>query len=328
MNVIAYSVRPDEHFGFNRFAKELDCNVTYINECLSMENVDKAKGYEYVTILGNCDASRQVLERLAANGVKYLASRSAGYNNIDVMAARDFNIGISNAMYSPHCVADFTTMLMLMSIRKVKHALQRSACQDFSLGGIQGREMRNLTVGVIGTGRIGQAVIKNISGFGCKILAYDLYPNKEMEDFVEYVSLEKLYEEADMITIHSPLVESTYHLIDAQAISKMKDNVILINTARGELIHTKALIDGLSSGKIGAAGLDVIEGEVGIFHEDRRHNQIDHPDISILKQMPNVVLTHHFAFYTDQAVDDMIECGLRSLYAFHNKDINPYEIKN
>lgn len=326
MRIIAYSVRPDEHYGFRHFSEELGCEVTYVKERLSMDNVELAKGYEYVTILGNCTASREVLKELASYGVKYLASRSAGYNNIDTEAAKEYGIRFSNARYSPNCVADFTVMLMLMSIRRVKNALQRSACQDFTLRGIQGREMHNLTVGVIGTGRIGQTVINNLSGFGCKILAYDVYPNKALENKVEYVSLDEMYSRADMITLHSPLLESTHHLINEEAISKMKDNMIIINTARGELIDLDALIKGLRSGKIAGAGLDVIEGEVGIFHEDRRHDTVDHEGIALLKQMPNVVLTHHFAFYTDQAVNDMVECGLRSLYAFHQEEENPYEI--
>lgn len=326
MRIIAYSVRPDEHFGFEHFSKELGCEVTYVKERLSMDNVSLAKGYEYVTILGNCTASREVLKELSSYGVKYLASRSAGYNNIDTEAAREYGIRFSNARYSPNCVADFTVMLMLMSIRRVKSALQRSACQDFTLRGIQGKEMHNLTIGVIGTGRIGQTVIQNLSGFGCKFVAYDVYENPALEGMVEYVSLDTLFERSDVITLHSPYLKSTHHIINAEAINKMKDQVIIVNTARGELIDTKALLDGLQSGKIGGAGLDVLEGEVGVFHEDKRYDRIGNDAISLLKQMPNVVLTHHFAFYTDQAVNDMVECGLRSLHAFHKQEENPYEI--
>lgn len=326
MKIIAYATRPDEQDAFEKFAKELHIEVKYMTQKLSKETVNEAKGFEYVTILGNCDASSEVLETLSEYGVKYLASRSVGYNNIDLEKAKELGIRVSNASYSPYCVADFTVMLILMSIRKVSIAIQRGKVQDFSLQGIQGREMHNLTVGVIGTGRIGQAVIKNLTGFGCKIVAYDLYPNEEMKQYVEYVELEKLYVESDIITLHTPLFESNYHLINKDTIDQMKDGVVIINTARGELIHTEHLIQKLEEGKVGAAALDVLENEVGIFHQDCRHTRITNRELQVLGQIPNVILTQHFAFYTDQAVYDMVECGLKSLRAFKDQVDNPYEL--
>lgn len=326
MKVVAYATRPDEQYGFDKFTKELNIEVKYITQKLCKETAHEAEGFEFVTILGNCDASSEVLEILSGYGVKYIASRSAGYNNIDLKKAKELGIRVSNANYSPYCVSDFTVMLILMSIRKVSRALQRGQVQDFSLVGIQGKEMHNLTVGVVGTGRIGQAVIKSLTGFGCKIVAYDLYPNEAMKQYVEYVSLEELYKTSDVITLHTPLFESNYHLINKETIDQMKDGVVIINTARGELVNTGDLIEKLEEGKIGAAGLDVLENEMGIFHHDCRHTRLNNRELQILSQMPNVILTQHYAFYTDQAVCDMVECGLRSLKAFKDGVNNPYEL--
>lgn len=326
MKIIAYAARPDEQYGFDKVSSELQVELKYVTEGLDLDNVDEAKGYEYVTILGHCNASRDVLKKLSHFGVKSLSSRSAGFNNIDVNAAKEYGIKISSATYSPNCVADFTLMLMLMSIRNTKQALLRGEAKDFSLRGLRGLEMKNLVIGVIGTGRIGRTVIKNISGFGSKIIGYDLYQNEGIKEFIEYVDLDTLFNKSDIITLHAPYIEENHHLINSDAISKMKDNVIIINTARGELIDTKALIKGLESGKIGAAGLDVLEDEVGIYHNDRRFDSFVNHNMSILRNMHNVVLTQHLAFYTDQAVYDMVECGLKSLYLFKNGLKNPWEI--
>ncbi|WP_315116966.1 D-isomer specific 2-hydroxyacid dehydrogenase family protein [uncultured Clostridium sp.] len=326
MKIIAYAYRPDETLAFEKFSKELNLDVTYVKECLSPENAHLAEGIEAVAILGNCNAKREVLEKLSKCGVKYLASRSAGYNNIDLNAAKELGIRVSNATYSPNSVADFATMLALMLNRRVIESIKRGQGHDYTLGGLMGNEFRNQTIGVIGTGRIGQTVIKNFSGFGCKILAYDLYPNEEMKKYVEYVDLDTLLGKADIITLHAPLFESNYHLINKETIAKMKDGVKIINTARGELIDTFDLIDGLKNGKIGGAGLDVIENELGIFHSDCRFKAINHDGLAILKGLPNVILTPHCAFYTDQAVSDMVECGLRSLHSFLVNGNSSWEI--
>lgn len=326
MKIIAYAYRPDEALAFEKFSKELNLDVTCIKEGLSPENAHLADGIEAVSILGNCNAKRETLEKLSKGGTKYLASRSTGYNNIDMEAAKEFRIKVSNATYSPNSVADFATMLALMLNRRVIETLKRSVGNDYSLAGLMGNELHNQVVGVIGTGRIGQSVVKNFSGFGCKIIAYDLYPNEEMKKYVEYVDLGTLLSKADIITIHTPLFESNYHLINKETISKMKDGVKIINTARGELINTFDLIEGLKSGKIGGAALDVIENELGILHNDCRLKIINHDEFAILRNLPNVILTPHLAFYTDQAVSDMVECALRSLHSFLTNDNSSWEI--
>ncbi len=326
MEIIAFATRSDEKAGFDKFSKELNIKVKNINERLTLETVHEARGFKFVSVLGNCDVNSEVLEKLNEFGVEYIASRSAGYNNIDIKKAKELGIGISNANYSPKCVADFAVMLMLMCIRKVVWGLERARVNDYSVIGLQGKEMHNLVVGVIGTGKIGQAVIKNLSGFGCKILAYDIYENESMKKYVQYVDMDTLYKECDIITIHSPLFDSNYNLINKESMRKMKDGVVIINTSRGELINTRDLIEALDKGKVGAVGLDVLENEVGIFHSDCRFTGVNNKDIIMLKQMKNVILTHHFAFYTDQAVYDMVGCALKSLRAFHDKIKNPYII--
>jgi len=225
-------------------------------------------------------------------------------------------------------VADYTMLLILMSIRNMKRICQRAEINDFSLPGIQGKELHNFTVGVIGTGKIGQAVIRDLSGFGCKIYAYDVYQAEKVKKYAEYVdNIHEIYQKCDLITLHMPLFESNFHMIDESALSQMKDGVVLINTARGGLIDTKALIKGLESGKVGAAGLDVIEDEFGLYYKDLKAQCLRKHDLSILRAFPNVVVTPHMAFYTDQAVSDMVKHSILSCCLNEQGEENPWEIK-
>lgn len=241
-----------------------------------------------------------------------ISTRTIGYDHVDIEAAKEFGIHVSNVSYSPECVADYTVMLMLMSLRRMKRIMQRGEINDFSLPGIQGRELPNLTVGVLGTGRIGQAVIRDLSGFGCKIYAYDKYENENVKGYAEYTDLDTIYKECDLITLHMPLAEDNFHLIGKEAFGKMKDGVVIVNTARGGLIDTKALIEAIESGKAGAAGLDVIEDEFGMYYYDRKSDVLSKRDLYILRGFPNVIVTPHMAFYTDQAVSDMVKHSIES----------------
>lgn len=325
--IIAYAVRPDELNAFKRFSEEMDLEVELVRESLSLDNVDLSKGYEAVAFLGNCDLSAEVQEVLAANGVKYLASRSAGYNNVDMEALKRLGLRFSNASYSPHCVADFAVMMILMSIRKMKSIMKRVEINDYSLPGIQGKEMHNLTFGVIGTGRIGQIAARNLSGFGGKIIGYDVYENDDIKDVLEYVSLDTLLKTADVITLHAPLFESTHHIINDENLAKTKEGVVIVNCARGELVDTDALIKYLDNGHIGAVGLDVLEGELGLFHVDHRLNLVNNHQLTLLQGYKNVIVSPHASFYTDQAVSDMVEVGLSSLKQFVNTNESNFEIK-
>ena len=312
MKLFVYSYREfDEAEFFQKFAEEYHVELGICHDAPTMENAYLAEGYPYVSII-TTKIDEELMNRFHALGVKMISTRTIGYDHIDLEAARKCGISVGNVTYSPECVADYTVMLMLMSIRKMKRIMQREEINDFSLPGIQGKEMPNFTVGVLGTGRIGRAVIRDISGFGCKIYAYDQYENDEVKKYAQYVSLDEIYEKCDMITLHMPLTEENMHLIDAEAIQKMQDGVVLINTARGGLIDTKALIDGLESGKIGAAGLDVIEDEFGMYYFDRKSDILSKRDLYILRGFPNVIVTPHMAFYTDQAVSDMVKHSIES----------------
>ncbi|CAM3487500.1 lactate dehydrogenase [Erysipelothrix sp. HDW6B] len=327
MKILAYAVRPDEIAAFHQFEASMGLEITYINEQLGMSNVAQSEGFEAVTFLGNCDASRPVLEALKANGVKFLASRSAGFNNVDMEALKELGLRFSNATYSPYCVADFTVMLILMSIRNMKTMMLRGAAHDHSLAGLQGKEMHNLTFGVVGTGRIGAAVVENLSGFNGRILAYDVYENASIKDKVSYVPLETLLQEADVITLHTPLLDSTYHLINKETLAMTKPGVAIINCARAELIDTDALIESIESGHVGACGLDVFPNEIGIVHTDLRNKTYANHHLAILNSHKNVIVTPHSAFYTDQAVSDMVEVALASLKSFNTTNESPNEIR-
>ena len=312
MKLFVYSYREfDEAEFFQKFAEEYHVELGICHDAPTMENAYLAEGYPYVSII-TTKIDEDLMNRFHALGVKMISTRTIGYDHIDLEAARKCGISVGNVTYSPECVADYTVMLMLMSIRKMKRIMQRGEINDFSLPGIKGKEMPNFTVGVLGTGRIGRAVIRDISGFGCKIYAYDQYENDEVKKYAQYASLDEIYEKCDMITLHMPLTKENMHLIDAEAIQKMQDGVVLINTARGGLIDTKALIDGLESCKIGAAGLDVIEDEFGIYYFDRKSDILSKRDLYILRGFPNVIVTPHMAFYTDQAVSDMVKHSIES----------------
>ena len=275
---------------------------------------------------GMCDLSAPVLEKLAAEGVKYIGFRTIGYNSVDLEAAKRLGIRVAHSGYSPYSVANYTVMLMLMCIRKALYVMMRSHTADYSLGPICGREMQNMTVGIIGTGRIGKAVIKNLSGFGCKIIAYDPYPAKDLEN-VEYVALDELYAKSDIISLHTFLSDETYHMINKDSIAKMKDGVILINAARGALVDTKNLIEAVESGKIGSVGTDCCEGEDDFIRTDRKYDDlvVNH-DYIILKSFQNTIVTPHIAFFTDQAVSDMVESSVKSVVQFAAGEDTPLEV--
>lgn len=317
MRVIAYAARPDERAAFDKFSKKFGMELRLEGSNLKPETVELARGYDMVSIVGNCTVNREILDKLSQFGIKYIASRSTGYDNIDLEAARELGINISNTFYSPNSVGEFAIMSALTLLRNIPYSFRKVEKNNFSLKGLQGRELRNQTVGVIGTGKIGRSAIKGFSGFGCKILAYDPYPNEEMKSLVEYVSFEKLIKESDIITLHVPLTDGNAYMINKETIELMKEEVLIINTSRGELINTRDLIEGLRAGKIAGAALDVIEREKGILHNDCSEKPLTHDELAILKSMPNVQITSHHAFYTRQAVSDMVEFALTNLNSFY-----------
>lgn len=324
MKIAAFSVRPDEKQYFDTFANVYKVELQINRSGFTADDIESVKGCEAMSVCdGMCDLSAPVLEKLAAEGVKYIGFRTIGYNSVDLEAAKRLGIRVAHSGYSPYSVANYTVMLMLMCIRKALYVMMRSHTADYSLGPICGREMQNMTVGIIGTGRIGKAVIKNLSGFGCKIIAYDPYPAKDLEN----VTLDELYAKSDIISLHTFLSDETYHMINKDSIAKMKDGVILINAARGALVDTKNLIEAVESGKIGSVGTDCCEGEDDFIRTDRKYDDlvVNH-DYIILKSFQNTIVTPHIAFFTDQAVSDMVESSVKSVVQFAAGEDTPLEV--
>ncbi|CUU46818.1 D-isomer specific 2-hydroxyacid dehydrogenase family protein [Clostridium beijerinckii] len=325
MKILAYSHRRDETQYFKEFSKKYNVEVVLCNEEPNLETALLAKGFDCISII-TTNINSELVEKFHELGVKFISTRTIGYDHIDLKKAKELGVRVGNVTYSTNSVADYTIMLILMAIRKVKLIMERSNVQDFSLRGIQGKELPNLTIGVVGTGKIGRTVISHLSGFGCKILAHDIYKNDEVKSNAKYVDLDNLFKYSDIITLHMPATDDNYHMINKKAIKLMKDGVFIINTARGSLINTNDLIQGIESKKIGGAALDVIEQESNIYYSDLKGETLKNRNLAILKSFPNVIITPHAAFYTDQAVSDMIENSIRSCILFSENKENPWEI--
>mgnify|MGYP002285202093 FL=1 len=308
---MVYNLREfDERPYFDQYAEKYGIRIVSTAESPTLENADLAKGCRFVNVI-TTPIQRPLLERFHALGVRYLVTRTIGYDHIDTRAAQELGIQIANTPYGPDGVAEYTILLMLMCIRKMRSIQHRFEGQDYTLKGLLGRELSDMTVGVIGTGRIGTRLIQMLTGFGCKVLAYSPHPNETAAQHATYCSLETLLRDSDLITLHAPATDATWHMLDASAFSSMKDGVVLINTARGALMDTDALLANLQTGKIGALGLDVLENESALFYYDRREELLPNQDLYLLKSYPNVVITHHMAFYTQQCVETMVRDSLR-----------------
>lgn len=326
MKVFVYSCRKfDEDTFFHRFAAEYDIELGICREAPTLENAELARGADYLSIL-TTEIDRPLMEKFASMGIKMISTRTVGYDHVDLEAAKEFGVQVSNATYTAECVADYTIMLMLMAIRKMKRIMERASINDFTLQGIQGRLLSSFTVGIIGTGKIGRQVIKFLSGFGCKVYAHDLYESDEVRQYAEYTDLETIYRECDMISLHMPLTEENFHMINRDTIAQMRDGVVIINTARGGLIDSMALIEGIESGKVGAAGLDVVENEFAMYYYDRKFDVLGNRELSILRDFPNVVVTPHMAFYTDQSISDMVRHSLLSCRLTEDGKENPWRV--
>lgn len=317
MKIKVFELRDDERAAYDRVVGELSvgCEASWSADTLTRATLDAIDGAEGIVIVNRSSLDADMLRELHDRGVRYIATRSIGYNHIDIKAARELGIHVCNTTYPPYGVAEFAVMLMLMALRNYKPAMWRQQVNDYSLAGLRGRELRTLTVGVMGTGRIGHAVIDYLRGFGCEILAYDPFPNEELagNGDVSYVELDELYAQSDLVTVHVPLMESTRGIIDHEAISKMRDGVVLVNVSRGELMDVDALIEGIESEKIGALAMDVFPEEDGIYHVSRTHDILSNRNMAYLRQFPNVILTQHIAFYTDIDVDSMVGQGIRGV---------------
>ncbi|HEX6520232.1 MAG TPA: D-isomer specific 2-hydroxyacid dehydrogenase family protein [Streptosporangiaceae bacterium] len=282
---------------------------------VSEANIELALGSRCISVGHKTEITKPALLALSRVGVEYISTRSIGCNHINVEYAESVGLTVGNVSYSPDSVADYTLMLMLMAVRNAKSIVLRADTHDYRLSDVRGRELRDLTIGVIGTGRIGAAVMDRLRGFGCRILAYDRRPKTA----ADYVPLDELLQLSDIVTLHTPLNSDTHHLLDRRRIEQMKRGAYIINTGRGSLLDTEVLIPALESGRLGGVALDVLEGEEGIFYADCRSKPIESKLLLRLQELPNALISPHTAYYTDHALSDIVQSSIISCLDFEGR---------
>lgn len=320
MKTAVFSAHPYELPYFQSLAQEQALQLTPFDVPLNPKTASIGYGYSSICCFVNDNVNDQVLHSLAQHGLKHIALRCAGFNNIDINVAKQLGISISRVpKYSPYAVAEFAVTLILALNRKIVRACQRIRDHNFTLNHLLGFDLHGKTVGVIGTGHIGEKFAKIMLGFGCKVIAYDIEQNQACIDMgVTYVKYEELLQQSHIISLHCPLNEQTKHIINAEAIQNMRDGVMLINTGRGGLVDTHAVIDGLRSLKIGYLGIDVYEEEEKLFFEDHTEDVLADEQFAILQAMPNVIITGHQAFFTHEALTNIADTTIANLLAFYN----------
>jgi D-specific alpha-keto acid dehydrogenase len=303
MGLTIYGCGQDEAASFREMAPRFGVTPTITDAAASEANIELAFGNRCISVAHKTQVSGSILLALGRAGVRYISTRSVGYNHIDIECAESVGISVENVAYSPDSVADYTLMLMLMAVRSAASTISRAKTRDYRLSDVRGKELRDLTIGVIGTGRIGAAVMDRLWGFGCRVLAYD----RCRKTSAEYVSLDVLLQESDVVTLHAPLTADTHHLLNRRRIEQMRYGAFVINTGRGALLDTEALLPALESGHLGGAALDVLEGEEGVFYSDHSQRPIQSRLLLRLQQLPNVLITPHTAYYTEHALRDTVE---------------------
>lgn len=316
--IAVYGCAPDEKVLFESLAPSLGVSLTTTPEEVTADNADLARGNRCVSVSHKTPISNATLLALRRAGVRYVSTRSVGFNHVDVDFAASIGMTVGNVAYSPDSVADYTLMLMLMSLRGAKSTIRRTDAHDYRPEAVRGRELRDLTVGVVGTGRIGAAVIDRLRGFGCEVLAHDIRPRLATAG-VEHVDLDTLVERSDVVTLHAPLNEESHHLLDRRRIARMRPGAYVINTGRGALIETPSLVTALEEGRLGGAALDVVEGEEGVFYADLREREIPNSWLARLQEMPNVLVSPHIAYLTDHALQDTVENSIMNCREFESR---------
>ena len=313
-----FGAKPYDIASFDKVNEKYNYDIRYYKGHLNPNNVVLTQDTDVVCIFVNDTADAAVIDAMVDNGVKLLALRCAGFNNVDLKAAKGKLPVVRVPAYSPYAVAEYSLALMLSLNRKIHRAYWRTRDGNFSLNGLMGFDMHGKTIGIIGTGQIARILIRLLKGFGMRILAYDLYPDMKFagEEGISYVSLDELYRESDIISLHCPLTDQTKYMIDKDSIDKMKEGVMIINTGRGQLINTNDLIEGLKEKKIAAAGLDVYEEEGEYFYEDKSDKIIDDDVLARLLSFNNVIVTSHQAFFTKEALHNIAETTLQNIEDF------------
>lgn len=316
MKIAFFSTKPYDKIWFEPMAKDYGFDIRFYEVPFNEDTILLAKGYDAVCIFVNDYVNAGMIQTLYEMKVKAILLRSAGFNNVDVKAAEDKIHVLRVPSYSPEAVAEFA-MGMILTVNRYTHkAYNRTRDFNMSLNGLMGVDLYHKVAGIIGTGKIGQAMIRICNGFGMQVLAYDPYPNPKLE--AEYVSMDELVASAEVISLHCPLTSETKHIINRETISRMKKGVYLVNTSRGSLIDTDALIQGLVEGKFGGVGLDVYEEEEGIFYEDRSNEIMRDENLARLMTFPNVLITSHMGFFTKEAMQAIASVTLENAYALEN----------
>lgn len=316
MKIAFYGTKPYDKIWFEPLAKEYGFEIRFLEVPCSEETIFLAKGYDAICIFVNDYVNAAMVEQLYEMKVKAILLRSAGFNHVDVKAAEGKLVILRVPSYSPEAVAEFAMALLLTVNRYTHKAYGRTRDFNMSLNGLMGKDLNGKVAGVIGTGKIGQAMIRILNGFQMQVLAYDPYPMDGLQ--AEYVSLEELMRRADVISLHCPLTAETQHIINKDTIAWMKEGVYLVNTSRGGLIDTEALIDGLLQKKFAGVGLDVYEEEEGIFYEDRSGEIIEDENLARLVTFPNVLITSHMGFFTTEAMQAIAVVTMENAYALEH----------
>lgn len=314
MRVAFFDTKTYDKSSFEGLAREHGIHFKYYETKLNEDTVSLANGYDAVCIFVNDTANEAVVSKLYEYGVKLIVLRCAGFNNVDLNACKNKISVVRVPAYSPYAVAEHTIALLLTSVRRIHKAFVRTKSFNFSLSDLTGFDLYGKTVGVIGTGKIGKIFINICKGFGMKVLAYDKYPDKNAD--IEYTSLDELFEKSDIISLHCPLTDETRHIINKKSIEKMKRGVMILNTSRGALIDADALLDGIKARKIGGACLDVYEEESDFFFEDYSSHIVEDDVLARLISMPNVLVTSHQAFLTDEALANIASTSIGNILEF------------
>ncbi|MBQ4521395.1 MAG: 2-hydroxyacid dehydrogenase [Lachnospiraceae bacterium] len=318
MKIAFFDTKPYDKPSFDKYGKEYGVTFKYFETKLNEDTVYLAQGYDGVCAFVNDTINEAVIDHLEEMGVKVLALRCAGFNNVDLKHAYGKIHVLRVPAYSPYAVAEHAMALLLTSIRRIHKAYIRSRDFNFSLSGLTGFDLYGKTVGVIGTGRIGRVFIDICRGFGMKVLAYDKFPAEGLDngDTIRYVELDELFAKSDIISLHCPLTEETHHIMNASTLEKCKKGVVLINTSRGALVDAEALLLGIKSRKVGAACLDVYEEESDLFFEDNSGHIMEDDTLARLISMPNVIVTSHQAFLTEEALENIAQTTVKNIVEF------------
>lgn len=324
MKFAFFDTKPYDKPSFERYGEQKGIKFKFFETKLNEDTAALAKGCDGVCVFVNDNVNAAVIDKLCELGVKMIALRCAGYNNVDVKYAFGKIHIVRVPAYSPYAVAEHAMAMLLTSVRRIHKAYIRTKDFNFSLSGLTGFDLYGKTVGVVGTGKIGRIFIDICKGFGMNVLAYDKFPAKDSG--LNYVTLDEIYEKSDVISFHCPLTEETYHLIDDKTIDKLKKGVIIINTSRGALIDAEALLEGIKSRKIGGACLDVYEEEADIFFEDFSGHIVEDDTLARLISMPNVIVTSHQAFLTEEALMNIAETTTDNIVEFFDKGMCTNEL--